>query len=148
MRPRGFSLLELLVVLALLGLLLGFLWPFFRQVQARWAVEGAALELARGLQEARAQAKRDGETTCVRVFQEGYAVGRDCEVLSEPTRLFQGAQVVATNHQAGLPLDIPFFPPYGTTDAPLRSLTLAHVRDSGLTRTVHVAGVIGKVVVQ
>ncbi|MGC8967486.1 MAG: GspH/FimT family pseudopilin [Thermus sp.] len=143
---RGFSLLELVVVLGILSLLLGLGVPSFLRWRAQAELDEAARSLAQAFQYARAEAKRTDSPRCVKVWTEGWASGPDCGALSNPTRRFQGVKVSASNYT--LPASVQFYPPYGTTDAPLKKFTLQHSRYSSLQRNVNVIGVIGKVVVR
>jgi len=145
---RGLSLLELLIALAVLGLLLGLGVPNFLRWRAQAEVDEAARSLAQAFQYARAEAKRANANRCVRVWRDGFAVGASCAALSAPTQRFSRVQVSESNYSSFPPLDVVFRPPYGTTDAPLKRLTLRHTRYPDLTRSVHVIGVIGKVVVR
>ena len=147
---RGLSLLELLIALAVLGLLLGLGVPNFLRWRAQAEVDEAARSLAQAFQYARAEAKRTNADRCVRVWRDGFAVGASCAALSTPTQRFSRVQVSESNYASfpSRPLDVVFSPPYGTTDAPLKRLTLRHTRYPDLTRSVHVIGVIGKVVVR
>jgi prepilin-type N-terminal cleavage/methylation domain-containing protein len=145
---RGLSLLELLIALAILGLLLGLGVPNFLRWRAQAEVDEAARSLAQAFQYARAEAKRANTNRCVRVWRDGFAAGESCADLSAPTQGFSRAQVSGSNYASFPHLDVVFRPPYGTTDAPLKELTLQHTRYPDLTRNVHVIGVIGKVVVR
>jgi prepilin-type N-terminal cleavage/methylation domain-containing protein len=145
---RGLSLLELLIALAVLGLLLGLGVPNFLRWRAQAEVDEAARSLAQAFQYARAEAKRANTNRCVRVWRDGFAAGESCADLSAPTQGFSRAQVSGSNYASFPHLDVVFRPPYGTTDAPLKELTLQHTRYPDLTRNVHVIGVIGKVVVR
>ena len=144
---RGLSLLELLIVLAVLGLLLGLGVPNFLRWRAQAEVDEAARSLAQAFQYARAEAKRTNADRCVRVWRDGFSAGASCAALSAPTQRFSRVQV-SGNYSTFPPLDVVFQHPYGTTDAPLKKLTLQHTRYPDLTRSVHVIGVIGKVVVR
>ena len=145
---RGFSLLELLIVLAILGLLLGLGFPSFLRWRAQAELDEAARALAQAFQYARAEAKRANAERCVRVWREGFAIGANCDTLSASTHRFSQVEVSESNYSSFPHLDVTFKPPYGTTDAPLKKFTLRHTRYSQLTRNVHVIGVIGKVVVR
>ena len=145
---RGFSLLELLIVLAILGLLLGLGVPSYLRWRAQAELDEAARALAQAFQYARAEAKRANAERCVRVWREGFAIGANCDTLSASTHRFSQVEVSESNYSSFPPLDVTFKPPYGTTDAPLKKFTLQHTRYSQLTRNVHVIGVIGKVVVR
>lgn len=143
---RGLSLLEVLVVMAILGVLLGLAVPNYLRWRAQAELDEAARSLAQAFQYARAEAKRTNSPRCLKVFPEGWALGQDCDNLNAPTQRFRQAQVVGSN--LGLPVGVAFFPPHGTTDAPLKKFTLQHARYPDLRRDVNVIGVIGKVVVR
>jgi len=145
---RGLSLLELLIALAVLGLLLGLGVTNFLRWRAQAEVDEAARSLAQAFQYARAEAKRTNAARCVRVWRDSFAAGKSCADLNDPTQRFSRVQVSGSNYSSFPPLDVVFSPPYGTTDAPLKKLTLQHTRYPDLTRNVHVIGVIGKVVVR
>ena len=147
---RGFSLLEFLIVLGILGFLLALATPNYLRWRAQAQLDEAARSLAWTLQQARADAKRTNATRSVRVYTSppGWAVGNNCASLSpsEPTFKLSGLTLI-TNYSP-TPVDVVFTPPYGTTDAPLKKFTLKHARYADLTRSVHVIGVTGKVVVR
>ncbi|WP_117236681.1 GspH/FimT family protein [Thermus sediminis] len=145
---RGLSLLELLIVLAVLGLLAGLGTPNLLRFRAQAELDEAARSLAQAFQYARTEAKRTNSPRCVRVWREGFAVGGECANLNAPTQRLSQAIVDGTNHRNFPPLDVAFHPPYGTTDAPLKKFTLKHARYPGLMRNVHVIGVTGRVVVR
>lgn len=63
--PRGFTLLELLVVLAVLGLVTTFALPFFTGGRAGLELRGATRELTATLREARGLAIAHNEPTAV-----------------------------------------------------------------------------------
>jgi prepilin-type N-terminal cleavage/methylation domain-containing protein len=66
MRPNGFTLIEFLVVIAVLAMLATMAAPSYTDQMARRRLEGAGTELATDLQFARAQAvSRRGSTTLV-----------------------------------------------------------------------------------
>jgi len=141
---RGLSLLEVLVVMAILGVLLGLAVPNYLRWRAQAELDEAARSLAQAFQYARAEAKRTNSPRCVKVFTDGWTLGQDCDNLNAATRRFSQVRVVGSN--LGLP--VAFFPPHGTTDAPLKKFTLQHTRYPDLRRDVNVIGVIGKVVVR
>jgi len=134
---RGFSLLELLVVLAVLGVLLGIGTVGLARFRAQAELDGAARSLAWALSQARAEVKRTGTEQVVTVTQDGFSYGSKRVVL----------QGVRLSGSPGLPLEVRFYPPYGTTDAPVKKIVLTEER-FGLSRSVHVVGVIGKVVLR
>ena len=146
---RGFSLLEFLIVLGILGFLLGLTVPNYLRWRAQAQLDEAARSLAWAFQQARAEAKRTNSSRCMKVFTSpkvGWASGTNCDNLSSPTFTLSGV-TITTNHSS-TPVIITFYPPYGTTDAPLKKFTLKHERYTDLTRSVHVIGVTAKVVVR
>lgn len=66
-RPRGFTLVELLVSVAIAGVLLGVAVPSFLQSIARARLEGVANELAIDLQYTRSEAVRRRTTATIAV---------------------------------------------------------------------------------
>ncbi|GAA6742929.1 MULTISPECIES: GspH/FimT family pseudopilin [Thermus] len=143
---QGFSLLEFMILLGVLGLLLGLGIPNYLRWRAQAQLDEAARSLAWTLQQARAEAKRTNSPRCVKVFQNGWASGTQCATLNAPSTTLTG-MTISTNYTGAPPLTVEFQPPYGTTDAPLKKFTLTHQR-AQLQRSVHVVGVIGRVVVR
>lgn len=143
---RGLSLVEFLVVLAILGLLGGLSIPNLLRWRAQAQLEETTRSLTWTLQQARAEAKRSNSPRCVRVFASGWASGSTCNALSSPTS--SPPHVALSTNYGAFPVDVLFQPPYGTTDAPLKKFTLTHRRYSNLVRSVHVVGVTGKVIVR
>lgn len=145
---RGLTLLEFLVVLSLLGLLLALATPNYLRWRAQAQLDEAARNLAWTFQQARAEAKRTNSPRCVKVFTSppGWATGTDCANLPSPVKSLAGISIT-TNHSSP-PVIVTFYPPYGTTDAPLKTFVLRHERYSDLERSVRVIGVTAKVVVR
>ncbi len=68
--PFGFTLVEMLVVLAILGLLIGMSWPSFQRLLSRTRVKDAAHQVRTELGEARLRAIESGKPQVFR-FQPG-----------------------------------------------------------------------------
>jgi prepilin-type N-terminal cleavage/methylation domain-containing protein len=64
-RESGFSLIELLVVIGVAGVIMGFSWNRMALLAPRYRLEGAARDLALEVQKARGRAIAEGK--CVRV---------------------------------------------------------------------------------
>ena len=135
-----------MILLGVLGLLLGLGIPNYLRWRTQAQLDEAARSLAWTLQQARAEAKRTNSPRCVKVFQNGWASGTDCDNLNQPSTTLKEI-TISTNYANTPPLSVVFHPPYGTTDAPLKKFTLTHQR-AQLQRSVHVVGVIGKVIVR
>jgi len=83
---RGFSLLEFLIVLGILGFLLALATPNYLRWRAQAQLDEAARSLAWTLQQARADAKRTNATRCVRVYTSPPA-GTTARACPRPNRL-------------------------------------------------------------
>ena len=71
LRPRGFTIIELMVVVAVAGILLATAVPSFTDATARARLEGAANELSVDLQYARSEAVRRRTTATLTVDADG-----------------------------------------------------------------------------
>jgi prepilin-type N-terminal cleavage/methylation domain-containing protein len=98
---RGFTLLELMIVVAILGITAGFAWPKFIETRHQLAVESAAQRLARDLGLARMEAiKRNRPMSLRRIGMDAYRVD------SIPVREFTGG----LRFKGGAPTVVTFVP--------------------------------------
>ncbi|MFC5849564.1 pilus assembly FimT family protein [Deinococcus petrolearius] len=136
MNRGGFTLLEMLVVLGILGILLAIGTPGYLRWLAGLETQGAAVELAQQIQRVRTEAKRGTEQSVQTVLgSSSVTVGSRSVVLS-------GATVQTSD-------TLTFQPPYGTlTGATPRVMTVRSTRYPSLTRTVRVISIMGRVIVQ
>lgn len=74
-RPRGFTLIEMMVVIALMTVLLGMALPSFSGLIEKYRVEGMASALMASVSHARSEAARRGKT--VTIQQRAGCRGRD-----------------------------------------------------------------------
>ena len=81
---RGFTLIELVVVIALIGILATMLFFTFPSFSGQNTVSSAADRIVGALLIARQRAKRDGRVTGVRVSQDQFAPGPCCSLSSSP----------------------------------------------------------------
>lgn len=78
---RGFSLIEILVIIIIIGIIAGITWPRLAALAPRYRLEGAARALAAELQKARGRAIAEGKC-----FQVTFDVGaRTYQVLKAPS---------------------------------------------------------------
>lgn len=99
--PLGHSLLELLFVLALMGVLLALVAPTWAGMQQRWAVRDVANRYTATLHEARWLAIRSGQTTTVCPSSDGQ--GCTATGLEQGWIVLQGPTTTATVVQDGPP---------------------------------------------
>ncbi len=135
---RGFTLIEVLVTLAVLAILLGLSATGLSQYRKRLALNQAATQLATDLNRARSQARRTSTRQAVSapngatrytIASPGRTVVRG---LPGGVRFYRGATVT-------------FYPPYGNTDATPKQFVLEGV--GGERVFVNVVGIGGKAVV-
>lgn len=159
---QGLSLLELLIVLAVLGILLGVGFVSLRSYQQSLIIREAAAQVATELLNIRQQARRQSLDFCFQAISipgNAYRVGRragtgastSCGDLSLPARTLP-AGVRFIDAVGGLTVDgrttvtVTFHAPYGTPSAPNRGV---HLEGPGGRRLdVNMVGVTGKVVVR
>lgn len=99
-RPHqaGFSLVELLVVVAILSLLLGLAWRGGSETLARQRLEAASRRLAQGIERARAEARRLGRPCALALGTAGWESGSGGTLL--PCRTASGALLEAESPHA------------------------------------------------
>jgi prepilin-type N-terminal cleavage/methylation domain-containing protein len=98
---RGVTLVELMIVVAILGITAGFAWPKFIETRHQLAVESAAQRLTRDLGLARTEAiKRNRPMSLRRIGMDAYRVD------SIPVREFAGG----LRFRSGAPAVVTFVP--------------------------------------
>lgn len=105
LRARGFTLIEMMVVLALVAIILGLGIPSFRNLMEKIAVESEATMIAEGLRTARLTAIEEKEnivvcasangTSCNNAWDNGFIVYRD----SDDSGTLNGTEEVLFSHQ-------------------------------------------------
>ena len=122
---RGFTLIEILIALALAGLFLGAGAYSLRRLGPRLHLRAGIWEVTAGLGQARFRAIMSGEPVRVRFFPSGFALERYDETSGawRPARtaVLSGVTVRANN--------APVFHPQGTVSG-LATVTVANARGS------------------
>ncbi len=142
---RGLSLVEFLIVLAVLGILLGVGFVSLRSYQQSLIIREAATQVYADLLNLRQQARRqsvnfsfqanEGEST--------YRVGRSSELASLSPKSLPAGVVFQRVPSGG---SVTFIAPYGLVSAPNRTYTLQGPGNRVLN--LHIVGSTGKVVVR
>lgn len=147
LREVGFSLIEFLIVIAVIAILVGIAAPNYLRWRATTITAEAAQQFARDVDRLRTEAKRENLKKKVAVpTSEGTSYDIiDVESGDTRTVSLPGGTIIAP---LGASTEFTFSPPYGTTDAPLRSFEVRWIADPDIKRTVRVVGVTGKVIVQ
>lgn len=93
-KHKGFTLIELMIVLLILGLTLSLAWPRLNRPYQRYALDSSATQLAWTLREARGEAMFKGQTTSIRFYvslhryrsdTESYYLAKGIEYAAVPT---------------------------------------------------------------
>ncbi|AFZ67479.1 pilus assembly FimT family protein [Deinococcus peraridilitoris] len=140
----AFTLQELLIVLAVVGILLALGVPNYLRWRASVSVMQGAQQLAHELGRQRGEVRRLGERRAVSVAAGAHPSFR----AGDPSfwRIYDlpaGVEVVSATTKT-----LYFVPPYGTTDASAETFVVRWSRDASLRRTVRVTSVLGKVVLK
>ena len=137
-RSGGFSILELLVVLAVVGILFAIATPSYLAWQVRTSTREAAVQLARSIDRARIDTKRTGVSITVSATElDPFVFVVDGTDQSLPSLV----EVTSTS-------SVSFNPPYGTQEEAEVEFRIVSTRDASVGRTVRVVGVLGKVVIE
>jgi len=148
LKRSGFTLLEILVVLAVVGVLLGLATPSYLRWRANSITNEAALQFASDIERTRTEAKRRNTRMRIELASGTAAKGYLRIDLTSGARTSISLPRGVRLERLGESMGATFFPPYGTTDAPLRSFAVRWHNDAAITRTIRVVGVTGKVIVQ
>ncbi|WP_456410148.1 pilus assembly FimT family protein [Oceanithermus sp.] len=139
MNRRGFTLLETLVVLAILGMVLSASYVLLRPMLERSRLDNATAQVATDLLRVRSYARRSNQpASWTRLDDRRYRL--DLGGKTYEYTLPEGVTFAAP--PAGTVLR--YYPPYGEFDASAETITLQDAR--GNSESIHVVGVTGKVI--
>lgn len=141
LKRKGFSLIEALLVLAVLGIILAIGTPNYLRWRASTAVKQAAAQLAQDLDKQRSEARRINQDR-----QLSFSVDANTYTANGVTKSLPSGVAL----QSASDTSLRFLAPHGTTttDKALRSYTLSWTNNGEIQRTVRVVGITGKVIVQ
>ncbi len=152
--PGGFSLIEMLVIIVIIGVIAGITWPRLSALAPRYRLEGAARALAAELQKTRGRAIAEG-----RCFEVTFNVGaKTYQVTKAPTSACASfandgpAQKVEDSGSIGIedansPGNTPPSPMFGTRGGNSQASSIRLFNDLGDGRNVLVNAA-GRVLVQ
>ncbi|MEZ4630367.1 MAG: prepilin-type N-terminal cleavage/methylation domain-containing protein [Deinococcales bacterium] len=139
---KAFSLLELLLVLAVVSILFAFALPSYQDFRIRNRLDEATQQFARDIEFQKTTSKRLNsfqELKLDRQNPQHYYLNNTLKALPA------GIQAVPV----GASISIPFYPPHGTTNAPERSFRIEWANNpSKYYRFVRIIGVTGKVIIK
>jgi len=142
-RPaQGFTLMELLIVLAIIGIVAGLGLPGYLTYVAKLETAQVAGAYQQQLEAAQGLARRGQQ---VRLSTVADSTVAKTEILSGSTWTTRTSFALG-NAKASAASSITLYPPYGTLDSAPTTLTFKSSRNSGITRTVRIISLMGKAV--
>lgn len=102
-KTSGFTLIELMVVIAIVGILIAVAAPSFTESIARRRLEGVANELSADLQYAKSQATSVNANVSLVTTAHGYTVGTYKTIALDPTSSLTDAVTVTFEPHRALP---------------------------------------------
>jgi prepilin-type N-terminal cleavage/methylation domain-containing protein len=136
-KHKGFSMIEMLVVIAVLGILMAIATPNYRRWRASVQVNQMAEQFVQEINKQRSEAKRTNSTRSISFATNSYTSTSTMTMPS--TIVFEAVSSTA---------NLSFQSPYGTSNEPLRTFKFRWANDPSIERTVRVVGVMAKVIVQ
>lgn len=134
---QGFTMIEMIIVLAVLGILLAIATPNYQRWRANVQVQQMAQQLAQDISKQSSEARRTNTSKALTVASNQYSLNGNTITMPSKISLTPDASTALT-----------FAPPYGSSSSPLRTFTLTWKSDTTIERKVRVVGVMGKVIIQ
>jgi prepilin-type N-terminal cleavage/methylation domain-containing protein len=136
---QGFSMIEMLVVIAVLGILMAIATPNYRRWRANVEVKQITEQFVQEINKQRSEAKRTNTTRDIGFGINSY-ISEGGTIVSMPSSIiFEAVHSTAS---------LSFHSPYGTSNEPLRTFKFRWANDPSIERTVRVVGVMARVIVQ
>lgn len=157
MRAAGITLIEMLVVLAILGILLSIAVVNFSRWRASSAVRQGATEFSQAVDRTRTGAKRTN--LCAELKLAATTAATSLTLNTYDSTKCSGATVTSTStytlppgvtitQTSGGGNSIPFFPPYGTTTAAPQTYEVRWAANTTIKQAVRLTGLFGKVILK
>ena len=144
-RP-GFSIVEILVVLAVMGLLMGIAWVNLHNLRERTVVRQGATSYAVVLKQARTLAQRYSSDVTVALTPAGFSLTqmRSGQTVVQNYTLPTGVEALAA--ESGGATTVVYQPPYGEVAPTGVSISFRSKRNNSIAVVVGAVGLTGKVV--
>lgn len=155
MKTSGFTLIEILLVIAIIGILLALGIPSYLNWIAASETQRDAQTLVREIQQARTLAKRGTAQRLTTTANSNVVTITPVEFVSSAWSAVSGASVrtiALERANVGTARTLVFTPPYGAMDTTVsttpQTFTLTSTRRNTTTRTVDVISLMGKAVIR
>ncbi|MFD2608375.1 Tfp pilus assembly protein FimT/FimU [Deinococcus taklimakanensis] len=146
-RTAGLTLLEMLVVLAILGIIAGIFYMNLMNSIRQQDVRNAAYQLVTDLRRARTDAQKTGQPVTVRIVNSTSSYARQVAGAAEQTRTLERGVTVQSTGAAASSLAVTYQPPYGTLAATGTTWRVQSPANPNIRQFVKIVGVTGKVMI-
>ena len=110
MNKQGFTLIELMIVIAMLAILIGLATPSLHKFISDAAVKRVAFDIMSGLRNARSQAISEGSTVTVTVSPGSHKLTVGTTDISLPDKINFEAKINTVDLYSGADISIDFYP--------------------------------------
>jgi len=110
MNKQGFTLIEVMIVLGMISILMGFAAPSLHKWRSEAAVNRVAIDIMAGLRRARSQAISEGSTVTVTVSPGSHKLSVGATDISLSDKINFEAKINTGDSYAGADISIDFYP--------------------------------------